>query len=364
MYLEHFTVRNVRNISDAILDPSPSLNLIHGSNGSGKTSLLEALHLLLVGRSFRNQHRFRSLVQEGTDECLVVGRFRRDDGQTDRLGVRRNIAEKAEAKLNGERVRSIAQLASIAPVQVLDSDLVEMVLGPPALRRQLIDWGLFHVEHSFLSLWRQADRALKQRNGALRHGKIDYSQIELWSLEYARYGALLGQSRQEYVEALTVQLDPVLQQVAPSMAAQVRLEYTQGWSGDSDQLRQQLLDSIDRDVQLGQTRVGPHRADIKIRIAGALASDVLSRGQLKLIAAAVRLAQVRLLYARTRKAGLVLVDDLPAELDKQYRSALWAAIGATPGQHFITCIEPDEVAHSWGHHAPPQMFHVEHGIVS
>lgn len=364
MYLARFTVENVRNIDRVILDPSPSLNLIHGANGSGKTSLLEAIHLLLVGRSFRNQHRFRSLVRDGSAECLVVGKFVGADERTDLLGVRRNIAEKPEIKLNGVRLRSIAELASVAPVQVLDSDLVELILGSPSVRRQMLDWGLFHVEHSFLEVWRKADRALKQRNGALRHGKIGRSQAELWSTEYARYGLLLGRLRQAYAEQLSDQLKVLLDELEPSLAAQIQLEYVQGFSGEDETLQQQLLDAVDRDIQLGQTRLGPHRADLRIRAEGAAAGDVLSRGQIKLVSAALRLAQVRLLHLTTGKVGLVLVDDLPAELDRRYRSALWRALENTPGQHFVTCIEPDDVSSSWGERSPPHMFHVEHGSIS
>lgn len=361
MLLTRLQVRNVRNLKQVSLDSLRPINVLFGVNGSGKTSLLEALYLLLAGRPFRGAQ-LRPVLSEGTDECTVFAELSMDSIRHS-LGMQRTKADKPTIKLNGERLQTLSELVRIVPIQVLNAEAFSLLTGGPGERREFMDWGLFHVEQNFHPAWQQARRALQQRNALIRHGKIDRPQLLLWSQEYARYGVLLDQLRHDYVAALAPLFRQVLSELNPTLVERVALVYARGWPRDQE-LEQLLVDGIDRDLQQGFTRLGPHRADLRVQVGGAAAADILSRGQLKLTVASLRIAQARLLRERSGKHCLFLVDDLPAELDSLHRRQLCQSLEQIGAQIFVTCIEPGDIADCWQHGDNMAMFHVEHGVIT
>ncbi|MET0378630.1 MAG: DNA replication/repair protein RecF [Spongiibacteraceae bacterium] len=361
MLLTRLQVRNIRNLKQASLNTLRPINVLFGVNGSGKTSLLEALHLLLAGRPFRGAQ-LRPVLSEGADECTVFTEIN-EDSTRHSLGMQRTKADKPTIKLNGERLQTLSELVRIIPVQVLNAEAFSLLTGGPGERREFMDWGLFHVEPSFHPAWQQARRALLQRNALIRHGKIDRPQLLLWSQEYARYGAQLDQLRHDYVGALAPLFRQVLSELNPALVERVVLTYARGWPREQD-LAQLLVEGVERDIQHGFTRLGPHRADLRVQVGGAGAADMLSRGQLKLTVASLRIAQARLLLERSGRHCLFLVDDLPAELDSQHRRQLCHSLEEIGAQIFVTCIEPGDLADCWQHGDHIAMFHVEHGVIT
>jgi DNA replication and repair protein RecF len=360
LVLSRLQVRHVRNLKQISLDSLQSINVFYGVNGSGKTSLLEALHLLLVGRPFRGAQ-LRPVLSEGADECTVFAELAAGSARHN-LGMQRTKADKPTIKLNGERLKTLSELVRLIPVQVLNAEAFSLLTGGPGERREFLDWGLFHVEPSFHSIWQQARRALQQRNALIRHVKIDRPQLLLWSQEYARYGMELDQLRQSYMAALAPLFRQALCDLNPALVERVVLAYARGWPRDQE-LEPLLIDSIDRDLQHGFTRIGPHRADLKVQVGGNSAADTLSRGQLKLVVASLRIAQARLLLERTHRHCLFLVDDLPAELDAQHRRQLCHSLQQIGAQVFVTCIDPGDLKDCWQNTEHLTMFHVEHGMI-
>jgi DNA replication and repair protein RecF len=226
-----------------------------------------------------------------------------------------------------------------------------------------MDWGLFHVEPEFYVAWQHARRALHQRNSVLRHDKIDRSQLELWSREYARYGEALDTFRHDYIAALAPRFRQILAELNPALTDRIAVVYSRGWARDMS-LQELLNDSMDRDVQQGFTRVGPHRADLKLQVGTNSAADTLSRGQIKLVVASLRIAQAELLYERTGRCCVFLIDDLPAELDMQHRRHLCAALERLAAQVLVTCIDKNDLMDCWQATDQIAMFHVEHGAIS
>jgi DNA replication and repair protein RecF len=360
MQLRRLQVQNVRNLEQVSLRHLQQVNLFSGSNGSGKTSLLEAVHLLLVGRPFRSTQ-LRPVLREGTDQCIVFAEL--VEGEVSHsLGMQRTQADKPLIKLDGERLRSAAELVRLAPLQVLNADAFALLTGGPGERREFIDWGMFHVEHEFYPVWQRARRALHQRNSLIRHGKIDRPQLLLWSREYARYGEMLDSWRRDYVAALAPLFRETLAELSPAITERVTVMYSRGWAKDVD-LEALLVDGLDRDLQQGYTRVGPHRADLRVQVGGGNASEMLSRGQLKLVVAALRIAQARCLRMRTGKECLMLVDDLPAELDMRHRQQLCRELVRLDAQVLVTCIDRNELEDCWRDVGSLAMFHVEHGAI-
>ena len=363
MFIQRLQVTHVRNLSRVSLPQLKSINIFCGANGSGKTSLLEAVHLLVMGKSFRHAL-VRPVLQEGRTECTVFLELWSFDTARVAIGASRfRDGAKPMVKINGSPVNTLSELVELVPLQVVSTDSLEMLIGGPSRRREFLDRGLFHVEPNFYPAWRLAQRALKQRNSLIRHGKIAPDQLALWSREYARYGEQLDHMRREYLSELLPYCRAMLERLSPAALTDVEVAYSRGWAKDVA-LEAALLDSVERDLQQGYTRQGPHRADLRVSVGARVAAETLSRGQLKILVAAFQLAQAELLQARTGKKSLLLIDDLSAELDRTHRRRLCAVLESLGQQVLATCVEPGDLLDCWSNKSELQMFHVERGQIT
>ncbi len=342
-------LRCLRNV-DLRLDPK--LTLITGPNASGKTSLLEGIFFLGRGRSFRTRQLDR-LVRSGSDALTVVGHLSSDHRPVV-IGLRAT-RESIEARIGGQPVESLSALAIAFPVQVIDPNLHKLVEEGPAGRRRTMDWGVFHVEHGFATDWQRYQRALKQRNAALRAGQ-PAAVVRVWDQELASSGTSISAARSVYVDTLA----PVLQKIARSLLGlDVTATLTCGWVSDLS-LADALIGAWQRDARLHTTTVGPHRADLSLRLEGIPAKDRVSRGQQKLLAAALIIAQLELLKALRGRAGTLLLDDPAAELDSYKLAALMEQVLALGAQLIVTAT----ASSTPGLPLPGMRFHVEQGVVS
>jgi DNA replication and repair protein RecF len=354
--LESVEVQGVRNLSGVTVPLSSGATALFGANGSGKTSFLEAIYLLGVGRSFRT-HQSRPIIQHGAEYCRVVGRLR-EQGRSLTMGIEKYRDGGAKARLQGEPVPSLSDLAQQLPLILLETDGVGLITGPPEGRRRLLDGTLFHVEPGFLAVWRRYAQAIRQRNAGLRRGILDGDGA--WREELARAGEQLTAAR----ATIATQLGEKLWEIAPQLSDDlkgVELAFKPGWDR-----RENLAVALDKSAQTDQaqgfTRVGPHRADIKLTRDGVLVSEVLSRGQMKLMFVAIKLAQGKLIEALSQRAPLYLIDDLPAELDRSHRAAVCAQLG-TERQVLLTAVDRESLEAAWGERSL-ELFHVEQGVIS
>ncbi len=350
MSLAHLTVSNLRSIEHAELDVAPGLTLIWGDNGSGKTSLLEAIFLLGRGRSFRTRNNER-LIQRGKDHLRVIGRIRDAQGQTFVLGFEATQTA-TTARIAGRPAQSLAELSNAFPVQVIDPGVHRLVEEGGYRRRRWMDWAVFHVEPQFIDTWLRYTRALKQRNAAL---KIEASQAVVWDPELARLGELIAESRHRFV----TRLQPYwLEAVAALSGLEVDLHYLRGW-GQDQTLQEALTASRSRDEARHLTHAGPHRADIAVRLHGRPAREILSRGQQKLVAVAMTVAQLRLLQDLTQTTPALLLDDPAAELDGERLQRFINQVAALRCQLVVTSLHSE--SRLFG--TPERTFHVGQGRV-
>jgi DNA replication and repair protein RecF len=232
----------------------------------------------------------------------------------------------------------LAELAWVLPVQIIDPEIHRLIEEGPNRRRRFIDWGVFHVEHSFVQLWQRYQQTLRQRNAALkaRQGRME---VTAWDAELIRYGELITEARRRYVALLA----PVAATVARHLLdLELALTYRAGWSADSD-LRTALDGSFARDQELGATQAGPHRADLTIRLEGASVRDRVSRGQQKLLAAVLLLSQIKLFPQDSRAQPTLLLDDPAAELDGAHLTALLDEVRAQPLQLVVTTLQAGDI---------------------
>lgn len=359
--IQQLTITDIRNLTSVTLKPSPSVNILYGLNGSGKTSVLEAINILGVARSFRTS-RIKPVINQGSEACTVFGRIG-VKSSTVPIGVSRNLRDESlQIRVAGENLKSTSELARLLPLQVINPDTFQLLEGSPKLRRNFIDWGVFHVKHQdFFPLWKRMQKALKQRNSLLRHGRISGSELISWNIEFEKAANAIDLLRSEYIQCLT----PVFNQVLSELTEleDLSVQYYRGWDKDKS-LSEVLLSGLARDAKSGYTHSGPQRADLRIRIGKVSAVDILSRGQLKLVVCALKLAQGFLYKELSGKQCVFLVDDLPSELDIPHRLALCQLFQKMNCQTFITCVEKEALERCWLPETEVKMFHVKHGQIA
>ena len=324
-------IENFRCIRSARLELDPRATGIVGENGSGKTSLLESIYFLAHGRSFRTNQR-EKLLPPQAEFLRVVGRIQTQRGllvagiEYSGQGTRANLA--------GHGVSGIAEIAEILPVQVIDPGVHRLIEEGSARRRRLLDWGVFHVKHEFLDVWRRYQRALQQRNATLRSNGEE-QQLTAWERELTTAGHRVDELRAEYAAQLLPYFVSVADQLLGAQGA--RFTYRRGWAADHD-LGQALVESRPRDQRLRTTTVGAHRADVSFFFEGASARDRVSRGQQKLLAAAFILGQLTFQAAQGAPPACLMLDDPAAELDVDNLGKLLAAVVRIPTQLVITSV--------------------------
>jgi DNA replication and repair protein RecF len=348
MALAELHIENLRCIESAGLEFSPELNLIAGPNGAGKTSVLEAIFLLGRGRSFRTRSS-EKLIRHGQPSLVVFGRTDSVLAQTAGVEVTR---EGTRARINGGNAESLLALSSVLPVQSVDPEIHKLVDQGPERRRRWLDWLVFHVEPTFGVHWIRYNRALKQRNAAL---KVKGADFAMWDLALVEHGKALTSARKAALE----RLDPYLKKLFGRFAGlDVLLGFQAGWAQDHE-LAEALRLSTDRDRDRGISTSGPHRADVMLRLKGRSARETASRGQQKLIAVAMIVSQLQLLKAELGTQATLLLDDPAAELDSKNLALLFDELAALNCQMIATSLSPETTLFQ----APKAMFHVEQGRV-
>lgn len=349
MSLAELALENLRCIQRADFTLAPGINLIHGPNASGKTSVLEGIYLLGRGRSFRTRNSER-LIRHEVDAARALGRTSGDISRSIRVQISRHGTTTAE--IAGETVGTLAQLAQVFPVQVIEPGIHRLIEEGSPRRRRWLDWGVFHVEPGFLDAWQRYGRALRQRNAALRTAP---DTARAWDSELVRHGEPLVAARSRVLRDLAPYWDETIQQLAGFTAD---LRYMAGWAQGLS-LAEALASSWERDRHRGLTHSGPHRADVQVRIAGHPAREVLSRGQQKLVAAAMVLAQLKMLRHQAGLAPTLLLDDPAAELDAQRLSRFVEQVRGLDCQLVITSLHGTQTFFG----PPDRVFHVEQGRV-
>jgi DNA replication and repair protein RecF len=352
-------IRHLRRFDDVSLAPAPGLNLLVGDNGAGKTSVVEALHLMAYGRSFRGRVR-EGLVRSGAEALEVFVEWRQLGGneRVRRAGLRHSGSDWT-GRLDGQPVAQIGELCAALAVVTFEPGSHDLIHGSSEVRRRFLDWGLFHVEPGFMQPWRRYARALKQRNRLLKQ-RVRDAQLDAWDAELAETGEELTEQRWRYVASLAPGFAEAVSDVAPSLGT-ATLAYHPGWRRDELSLADALLLARDRDLLAGHTSVGPHRADWRPAFAAIPGRDALSRGQAKLAALAALLSQADYHRAVTCEQPVFALDDLASELDRHHQRRVLARLADRGGQVFVSGTGVPEAVVELG--LAPKVFHVEQGAI-
>lgn len=357
MHLRHLRIENLRLIEALDLELSPGWNVFTGANGAGKTSLLEAAFLLSHGRSFRGAGR-DALSRLGSGGYTVYGELAKRSSSPVHVGIAR-VGGRTETRLNREPV-PIGELMRHTAVLCFEPGSHELIAGPSEGRRRFLDWGVFHVEHSFLAEWRRYQRALRQRNALLRSTSFDPDSMAAWDRELSLAAEPLTRMRRAYFDALQPHLGATSHELLSELG-EPRIQFQPGFDADRP-LDELLAVQRDRDRARGHTGSGPHRADWSVVFEAAPRREHLSRGQEKLCAFACTMAQARLYADQAGEWPVIGIDDLAAEVDAEHQRRMLDVLATTGAQILVTGTEPSPALSGRDHALT--MFHVEQGRVT
>lgn len=355
MQMTRLNIQRIRNLKTVALYQLQPFNVFYGANGSGKTSILEAIHLLATGRSFRT-HIPKHYIQHETSNAIIFAQ-----SATEKIGMQKLLSGEQVMKVNGDTVATQGQLAKILPLQLIDPLSTEIIDHGAKPRRQLLDWLMFHVEPEFYHAWQYYSRALKQRNSLLKSQRnLRLVDLEPWNKMLSDYGEILHSQRVEIVEQWKVYLQQDLAQLLPDL--KIELEYSAGFHVEQG-LAHDLIQYHQKDLDRRYTEYGPHRADLRLKTPMGDADVVLSRGQKKLLIMALKLSQIAMLHA-CNKETVVLLDDVTAELDLTAQQRLIARLSQLGSQVFMTTLDQESVKkHLHDLSISYQLFNVDHGQV-
>ena len=353
MHLTDLSLRNFRNYRELDLELGPGLLLFSGANAQGKSNLLEAVYLLALTRSHRADNE-REVVrfgarEEGLAVSRVLGVARRADGRETRVQIdmtldpsrgtpRSGGAFQKRIRVDGVPRSAAGAIGSIAAV-LFSADDLELVTGPPAGRRRYLDVLLSRLDRPYLRSLQRYQRVVSQRNHLLRRirdGKANAQELGFWDEELATHGARIVLTRRSAVRAIGPDALAAYDRLAPEDGPLcLRYEPTVeapedgGAEETAGRLRTRLRDLLPREVQLGQTLAGPHRDDVKLLVGDVDVGQYGSRGQVRTVALALRLAETEHLGRTLGEKPVLLLDDVLSELDgSRQREVLRAALAA------------------------------------
>jgi len=356
MSLQKLDIYHVRNLEQASLYPAAKINLIYGNNASGKSSILEAIHLLGRANSFRSTT-VKNVINFSHNELIVSGKVRFKNSHVSNLGIQHD-GKTLQIRIDEETRHSRSDLAYALPIQLIHPKSYQLLDAGPQLRREFIDWGVFNQHPDFLDNWRHFKKALNQRNALLKTRNV--KELNVWNHELQQYGTIVAEYRKQYLAELTPFFLSIAQQFLE--LDNLELKLIQGWD-DQSLLQDKLVEDQEKDLRYGFTHSGPHRADFQLMYESRKAKDFVSRGQLKLLVISLKLAQVAHLLANGFKSGCVLIDDAVAELDLSSRSKLLEFLAGMDIQVFMTATEQNEFG-ELSQIGEYKMFHVKHGVVT
>ena len=356
MSLGRIDIGHFRCLSEESFRPSANINVFTGQNGSGKTSILEALYMLGTAKSFRTS-KIRDVIQHGHRSLCISADSNVEAGRAVRLGFEWSVDDGARLRFDEGKSGTVSELARRLPTILLTPDTHVEFFSSPKARRRMMDMALFHVKHEYFSVWKKYHLALRCRNRLLRQN-AGGAEIKAWNAEISVHGQVLHRHRQEFLEELSNIVIKMESLSTDAMSPSV--VYLPGWDTEYG-----LCDALDRalhvDLVRGHTSFGPHRGDLVIKINGKAVEKYHSRGQLKVIAFKVYIAVTEFIRANIGTPPLLLIDDFFADLDIAAREKMILEIVNLDIQSLLTAVEAGSIpraANSW-----MQMFHVERGVI-
>ena len=317
MILKTLRVQNFRTHSDFILEIGEKSTLISGANGSGKTSLLEAIYFALQGTSFRSSDK-EILRNDGSSWFRIDLKDSRDSLRTIIFNDAVQKSKKQFLVDGNKKARLSANLR--IPVVLFEPDDLQLLSGSPTRRRNFLDYFLSQIFPSFQLALTRYNKALKQRNNLLKRDNVSKDELFPWNLMLAEYGAEIISKRQDFLKLLNSKIGEVYYEIS-GVKDEIKIDYL-GEKVSKNEILAILSESIERDKILGYTNFGPHKHDIQFIFNKKPAQNIASRGENRSLVLALKFIETDILADLTAKRPIILLDDVFSELDNDRQKLL------------------------------------------
>lgn len=319
--IKKLSVQNIRSHNKFEVELLPTITVITGSNGSGKTSLIEALYIALQGNSFKGSD--SDVLQKNSLWWRIKVDF---DDKTKRIITFNSELDNKRKKFTVDDKDIYRLIPKYKyPVVLFEPDDLRLLHGSPTRRRQFIDRFISQLDPVYLNSLHKYERALRQRNNLLKKQFIQKDELFAWDIILSEHGAYIIEKRIAFIEQLNSKLNEAYNKIAKSKD-NISVHYSHTYIGD---IKQKLLNDLhlhqDRDRATGFTSTGPHRHDVIFRFNDSPALATASRGEVRSIVLALKFLEVDIIEQITGQKPIILLDDVFSELDDARQKSLLSA---------------------------------------
>ncbi len=336
MFINQLTATNLRSLEFITLTPDKNVNIIIGKNNDGKTTLLEGIYYCSTLKSFK--HISTSLLIRNHSKVLQVLLKYTKSAENSSISIEKHLTGTNINKIDGKKA-SARQLFTNLPVLALNFGSTNIVTTNSDERRSFLDWGVFHVEHDYIDIFKSYQKAVKQRNTLLK--KKDMSNLDYWTEIVVEKGNLLHSFRESYFSDFQkhfVALQESISLFMPDVYSDIKdmkLDYTKGWPNNNS-LEIAMRESIEKDIIFKHTTCGPHRADISFKSSGVDLKHISSMSTQIIAGLLMVLSQASMFHVKHSHNPIVLIDDLFFGIDDKNLKLVINLLVGSNAQCFIT----------------------------
>ena len=336
MFINQLTATNLRSLEFITLAPEKNVNIIIGKNNDGKTTLLEGIYYCSTLKSFK-QVSTTLLIKNHSKTLKILLKYSKS-GENTIISIQKNLTGGSINKINDKKA-SAKQLFIDLPVLALNFGSTNIVTTNSDERRSFLDWGVFHVEHNYIDIFKDYQKAVKQRNSLLK--KKDKTNLDYWTDIVVERGNLMHSFRESYFNEFNkhfIGLQESISSFMPDVYSDIRdmkLNFTKGWPNNKT-LEIAMKESIDKDIIFKHTTCGPHRADISFKSSGVDLKHISSTSTQIITGLLMVLSQASMFHVKHNHNPIVLIDDLFFGIDDKNLKLVINLLVGSNAQFFIT----------------------------
>ena len=350
MRFTQLRLKNFRNYDNLEFRPHSGTTVLYGANGSGKTNLLEAIHLLCLGRSHRTTND-KEMVQASKEVAVIRGETKRRDGFHD-VEVRLHPFQKPNKRvmLYGKPARRIGDMMGHATVVMFSPEDLRIIQESPATRRRFMDMQLSQIRPRYFFELKQYLHILENRNALLKKQKIEgvddfLGQLETWDEQLSRVAVNIVKSRKWFLDTLSLHAANQYNNIASHTAEEFTVRY-EGVLANAEDPYQCMMEGLKNhrreEMQRMYTVFGPHRDDMTFYLSGNPFRSFGSQGQLRTAVLSLKLGEIQLIKDEMGEPPTLLLDDVFSELDAKRRNSLLSSVQEV--QTILTCTDKQDAA--------------------
>lgn len=348
MYIKSINLESFRNYNSEEAKFSENINMITGENAQGKTNLLESIYFTSFGKSFRT-NKDKEMIMLGRDYCRVSADYI-IDGDDEKAEVALSRDGRKAVKISGRKVDKISELINSFLTVIFSPEDLKIVKDEPEKRRRFIDSELCQLSLAYYEDLSSYKRILSQRNMYLKSDNVDDTMLDIWDERLAHHGSGIIRKRNDFINRLSGISENIHSNITNGKEIS-KIEYDPSIESKEDKEEQkdyfieELKKSRTRDIEHGNTNIGPHRDDIDIKISGMSTRRFGSQGQQRTVALSMKLAEIELIKEEKDDYPVLLLDDVFSELDTERQRYLIEYLKKM--QVFITSAEISEKVESF-----------------